>query len=172
MLSPVISQLSMDRFLKFQRLFVMSWAAENDKLGFPYWWCPWARRQKNTRALDRWYHISEARDQKQFYRLNETKSHSRGEGIWNMFCCLIRHYLAFLPPNWPKIGQIFVGVLSILTRWTLIIKLSWMLNPDLNYKKIKYFQQLLLYTFCFVRTLPCWENKVSSWDEKEAVYLL
>ena len=26
-----------------------------------------------------------------------------------------------------------------------------MQNPDLNYKKIKYFPQLMLYTFCFLK---------------------
>ena len=36
----------MDRFLKFQCLFVMPWAAENTKIGFPYWSRTWARGQK------------------------------------------------------------------------------------------------------------------------------
>ena len=39
-----------------------------------------------------------------------------------MFGCLIHHFLAFLPPNWPIIGQIFVGVLSILTPYSNLLQ--------------------------------------------------
>ena len=43
---PVISQLSMDGFLKFQHIFVMPWAAENDRISFPHWSWPLAWGQK------------------------------------------------------------------------------------------------------------------------------
>ena len=45
-MSSVISQVSMDGFLKFQHIFVMPWAAEKDRIGFPYSSLPWEQRQK------------------------------------------------------------------------------------------------------------------------------
>ena len=58
--------------------------------------------------------INGAHDQKQLYRLNETNSHSRGWGFEICFAVSFAIFWPFWPPNWSKIGQIFVCVLSII----------------------------------------------------------